>query len=170
MEEELKQITIERDEIALDRFDQLVNQSIILDLPQRLSARELFRTIAGALSSRLGTSEERLFELFLKRERESSTVIRPGLAIPHIIVEGEGVFELMLVRCREGVVFSELHQPIKTAFVLVGSRDERNYHLRALMNIAHIVEKPEFEQRWNDARGPEELRDVLLLSGRPREK
>ena len=169
LEDELKHITLERDEIALDRFDRLVTHSVVLDLPGGLPAKELFREVSRALSPRLGMTEERLFELFLQRERVSSTVIRPGLAIPHIIVEGEHVFELLLVRCREGVVFSELHPPVKTAFVLVGSQDERNYHLRALMNIAHIVMKPNFEQRWFQARGAEELRDVLLLSGRPRE-
>jgi len=169
LEDELKHITLERDEIALDRFDQLVAHSVILDLPRGLPAKELFHEISRALSPRLGMTEEQLFELFLQRERESSTVIRPGLAIPHIIVDGEHVFELLLVRCREGVVFSELHPPVRTAFVLVGSPDERNYHLRALMNIAHIVMKPSFEQQWFQARGAEELRDVLLLSGRPRE-
>jgi amino acid transporter/mannitol/fructose-specific phosphotransferase system IIA component (Ntr-type) len=170
LEEELKQITLERDEVTLDRFDRLVNQAIVLDIEKCLSARELFREVSRALSPRVKIEEARLFDLFLKRELDSSTVVRPGLAIPHVIVDGEHIFELLLVRCKKGVVFSELHRPVTTAFVLVGSRDERNYHLRALMAIAHIVEKPDFESRWEAARNAEELRDVVLLSSRRREK
>ena len=106
--------------------------------------------------------------MFLARERESSTVLEPGLAIPHIVVEGEHIFDILLVRCREGVVFSELNPPVKTAFFLVGSPDERNFHLTALMNIAHIVQEPGFQKRWQEASGAEALRDIILLSKRAR--
>ena len=41
--------------------------------------------------------------------------------------------------------------------------------LRALMTIAHLVQEPDFEQRWAKARNAEELRDVVLLSSRKRE-
>jgi APA family basic amino acid/polyamine antiporter len=97
-------------------------------------------------------------------------VIQPGLAIPHIIVDGRKLFDVVLVRCRKGVVFREGQPPVQTAFILVGSRDERNYHLRALMAIAHIVQEPDFTERWLAAPDVERLRDILLLSGRERER
>ena len=49
-----------------------------------------------------------LFELMMAREADSSTALRPDLAIPHIIVEGTGAFGLLLARCRDGIHFSEL--------------------------------------------------------------
>ena len=52
--------------------------------------------------------------------------------------------------------------------MLIGSKDERNYHLQALIAIASIVQEPQFEERWLDARTEEGLRDVLLLSKRER--
>ncbi|MDZ7795963.1 MAG: hypothetical protein U5N56_02485 [Candidatus Marinimicrobia bacterium] len=54
-------------------------------------------------------------------------------------------------------------------FVLMGSLDERTYHLRALMAIANLVQESDFEKRWMEARNAEELRDVILLSSRKRE-
>ena len=110
-----------------------------------------------------------LLEKFRAREAESSTVLQPGMAIPHVIVEGEKLFDIVLVRCREGIVFEGVGEPVQTAFILVGSPDERNYHLRALMAIAHIVQEPEFTQRWLAAGDSEHLRDLLLLSGRRRQ-
>jgi len=38
------------------------------------------------------------------------------------------------------------------------------------MAIAHIVQEPDFEERWFRARGIEQLRDVILLSSRDREQ
>ena len=170
LEKELRRIGLERDGVELDRFDQLAQECTILDIGESISAKELFHRIAEALAPRLNLAAEHLYELFLARERETSTVIEPGLAIPHIVVDGKGLFDLLLVRCRKGAVFSELHPPVKTVFVLIGSADERNYHLRALMTIAHIVQEPDFPVRWSQARNVEQLRDVVLLSTREREK
>jgi len=170
LEEELRNISLRRDGGEMDRFDRLVEACAILDIHESIPAKELFRRVSAALAARLNVKEDRLYELFLEREQQSSTVVQPGLAIPHVIVDGEHLFELLLVRCKAGIVFSELHQPVRTVFVLVGSLDERNYHLRALMTIARLVREPEFEERWSQAQGPEQLRDVVLLSSREREQ
>lgn len=168
LEDELLQISLERDEIVTDRFDALVRDAQILDLPGPLPARELFRRLGELLAPELGMPAGRIETLLLERERETSTVIHPGLAIPHLVVEGAHVFRLVLVRCREGVIFSDLQEPVHAAFVLAGSADERNFHLRALMAIAHVVQAPDFAARWAEAAHPEQLRDIVLLSRRLR--
>jgi mannitol/fructose-specific phosphotransferase system IIA component (Ntr-type) len=170
IEDELKQISIERDEITPDRFDKLVHNCPILDIEQKIDAKDFLKKAADMLSEKIGYTPEKLYQLFLDREKESSTIIKPGLAIPHIVVEGNGIFQILLARCKGGVVFSELSEPVHTFFVLLGSQDERNYHLRALMNIAHIVSEPDFDKRWSDAKNIEQLRDIVLLSKRKREK
>lgn len=168
LEEELRQIALDADHTKLDRFDRLIQDCDILDIKESLTARDLFRRVAGVLARRLDAKEETLYELLLERERQSPTVVKPGLAIPHVIVKGEHVFDIVLVRAKEGVVFSDLNPPVTTAFVLVGSADERNYHLRALMAIAHIVEESDFDTRWHAAHNAEQLRDIVLLSQRKR--
>ncbi len=170
LEEELREIALERDEIVHDRFDQIVKNCEILDIPEQTPADQVFARAAQLLSQRLGVDHQTLLEKFRIREAESSTVLQPGLAIPHIIVNGHNLFDILLVRCRGGIVFPQDQPPVHTAFILVGSRDERNYHLRVLMAIAHIVQEPDFTQRWLAAHSPEHLRDILLLSSRKREK
>jgi len=169
LEEELREIAIHRDEVVQDRFDHLVKACEILDLPHATTVDELFDLAAEKLTGRLQTSKEALLERFRKREATSSTVIQPGLAIPHVIVEGEGLFDILPVRCREGIRFADDQPPVQTAFILVGSTDERNYHLRALMAIAQIVQEKGFMERWMEAQSLEHLRDILLLSTRTRD-
>jgi mannitol/fructose-specific phosphotransferase system IIA component (Ntr-type) len=57
---------------------------------------------------------------------------------------------------------------VRAVFVLVGTRDERNFHLVALSAIAQIVGEPEFMDRWMKARGTQALRDLVLLGERAR--
>lgn len=168
LEDELKQIALERDEVEQDHFDQVVKECIVLDLDRSLDAESLFRKIAETVMARQGLPADTLFRRFMTREEESSTVLKPGLAVPHIIIEGEHLFNMVLVRCVPGIMFPGHEEPVTSAFVLAGSRDERNFHLKALMAIAHIVEEPGFNERWLKARDEEDLRDILLLSKRAR--
>jgi amino acid transporter/mannitol/fructose-specific phosphotransferase system IIA component (Ntr-type) len=169
LEEELREIALQRDEITSDRFDHMVQRCELLDLPQRTDAEALFARAAEVLAPRLETTPAALREKLAQREATSSTVIQPGLAIPHVIVGGRGRFDILPVRCRAGIVFDPARPPVQTAFILAGSADERNYHLQALMAIAQIVQEPGFTDRWLAATGPEALRDLLLLSPRQRQ-
>ncbi|MEA2013506.1 MAG: amino acid permease, partial [Verrucomicrobiota bacterium] len=83
---ELKDILLERDEIIEDRFDKIIKDAIILDLKEATEMEATFKIIADAMSPRLNLSSAEIFELLIKRERETSTIISPGLAIPHLIL------------------------------------------------------------------------------------
>jgi mannitol/fructose-specific phosphotransferase system IIA component (Ntr-type) len=113
--------------------------------------------------------EEALYKLLWERERESSTVITSGLAIPHIVIPGEGKFSILLARCRGGIVFDEQTPSVNTVFVLLGTKEERNFHLKALAAIAQIAQDSEFEKSWLAAKSIDELRDAVLLGKRKRE-
>lgn len=169
LENELRDILIERDEIIADRFDQLIQQCPIVDLQGPQQAENVFKEVAGVLSERLEIAESALYERFGQREAEGSTVLEPGLAIPHIIIEGQSRFEILLVRAGDGITFPHAPDPVKTVFFLAGSKDERNYHLRALMAIAQIVQEKDFYTRWYAARDTEALRNLILLSKRKRD-
>jgi APA family basic amino acid/polyamine antiporter len=169
LENELRDILLERDDIIEDRFDQLIRECEILDIQGEESAEKIFRQASAILAGRLGTDEFVLFEKFLYREAEGGTVVQPGFAIPHIVVEGENKFDILLVRARDGINFPHAPDPVRIMFVLAGSKDERNYHLRALMAIAQIAREKNFEQRWLTARDIQGLRNLILLSTRKRD-
>jgi mannitol/fructose-specific phosphotransferase system IIA component (Ntr-type) len=122
------------------------------------------------MSDSLGISSSLLYEMLTTREEESTTVLAPGLAVPHIIIEGEHKFSILLARCRGGgIEFSKSQPGVFAAFVLVGSRDERRFHLRALSAIAQIVLDPKFEKKWMRAKNRDALRRVIINADRKRE-
>jgi APA family basic amino acid/polyamine antiporter len=169
LENELRDILLERDDIIEDRFDKLIKQCRILDIKGPREAEDLFREVSTILAERLDTDEYVLFEKFLLREDQGGTVVQPGFAIPHIIVEGENKFDILLVRAKDGINFSNTPEPIRIMFILAGTKDQRNYHLRALMAIAQIAQGTSFEHRWLTARDTQAIRNIILLSTRKRD-
>jgi len=168
LEDELRHIALERDEVQQDHFDSIVKSCIILDIKEQMALDDFLQLIAKSVAAKTDIPQDRLLRKFIAREEESSTVLKPGLAVPHIVVDGEHLFDMVLVRCAQGIFFPGQEKPVTSAFVLFGTRDERNFHLKALMAIAHIVEEQGFNERWENARNEEDLRDIILLSKRAR--
>lgn len=168
LETELKEIIRERDELPRDRFDELVENAIIIDLDRKLELTEFFNLTSTELAKKISVDKKDIFKLLCEREMDTSTVIGPGIAVPHIIIKGDNLFELMLVRAKGGIHFPEAQEAVTTVFVLAGSSDQRNFHLRALAAIAQILQTKGFEDKWFQAKDEEDLRDLILLAKRRR--
>ena len=164
-------LLLERVEVApeeSDRFDQLVAAATIVDVPGEITLDRFFARTADELAPVLDRAPNDLFRLLWDREHAGSTVLTPGLAIPHVLLPGEGRFEMMIARCREGVRFPSQDAPVTAVFVLASTADQRTLHLRALSAITQIVHDPGFEDRWSKANGPVELREVVRRAKRRR--
>ncbi len=164
---ELKDIVIQRDEIVEDRFHKLIEESKVLDIEVPFKMEDFFKEVSDVLGKELDLAPEELFKKFVEREKESSTVIRKGLAIPHIVVEGKNIFKILMVRAKAGVIFPE-DKLAHIIFVLIGSSDERNLHLKVLAAIAQITQTPEFDKKWLESSNEEELKNIVLLAERRR--
>ena len=170
LESELREIIRERDQIIKDRFDLVIESSVILDINDSVSAEDFFKLAAEEMSERLNLEPATLSRLLMDREKESSTVIGGNLAIPHVVIEAEHAFDILIARCRKGIVFSKREPNVTAAFVIMGTRDERNFHLYALAAIAQIVQDANFEKKWLSANNKEVLRDIVLLGERRRQR
>ncbi|MEA3266205.1 MAG: amino acid permease [Candidatus Fermentibacteria bacterium] len=166
---ELKKVLMERDVITEDRFDKLVLASDIIDLEKSMGLEEFLTIVAGTIAPSLAMDADELFRLLIERERTSPTALRPGLAIPHIIIPGTGKFTVTLARCKGGINFSNDTEPVHIVFILAGTMDERNFHLKALMAIAEITTASGFDESWKKCLTIQGLRDLVLLSKRRRE-
>ncbi len=164
---ELKDIVMQRDKVTEDRFHKLVEEGKALDIEEPKKMEDFFKDVSGILGRDLGLSPQVLFNKFIDREMESSTLLRKGLAIPHIIIGGKKIFRILLVRARSGIIFPN-DKLAHIIFILVGSPDERNLHLKVLAAIAQITESADFDKKWFDARNTDELKNIVLLAERRR--
>ena len=168
LRDELREVVKEREEIIEDEFDHLVKDALILDFENEMSFDEFIKIAADELGKRHDVLPKKFIKLFIEREKQSCTALRPGLAIPHIIIDGKNEFDVLLVRAKQGIIFPDAPEPVHIVFVLVGTRDMRHSHLRALMAIAQIAQQHDFDEKWLSAATTKDLRDIMLLGTRKR--
>lgn len=168
LEEELKSVIIERDNIKIDRVHNLFDNSVVVDIKGETGLIEVLDIIAPRISLDIGLGETEIKRLFLEREKEGSTAITPFVAIPHIIIPGDNTFKLLIARSKKGIRFNDNNPEIKAVFALFGTKDERTFHLKVLSAIAHIVQSSSFEEEWLSAKDEGQLKDIVLLSERKR--
>jgi len=174
LEKELLQILMEKSEIIEDRFDSLIRSAPVLDMVESCTRDEMFYQVSTIIAERWQLDPEKIRKKLQIREKETSTLIYPGVAvphaIPHIVIEGTSTFGIVLVRNKSGIIWNDAGETVFTAFCLLGSKDERNFHLRALMAIAQILQDPAFHSGWMAAGSAGELRSTILLSKRKRDR
>jgi amino acid transporter/mannitol/fructose-specific phosphotransferase system IIA component (Ntr-type) len=168
LQAELSAIVRERDEVLRDRFDHLIEECPVVDLPAGANRGELFRVLAQNMAPAVGQPAEVVYRLLDERERLSSTVVRPGVAVPHLISEQVEGLQVVLARVREGVEFGEDEAPVRAVFAIAASPQEEEFYLRALVAIAEVTQSPGFDAEWMAARSAEGLREVVLAAERER--
>jgi Kef-type K+ transport system membrane component KefB/Trk K+ transport system NAD-binding subunit/mannitol/fructose-specific phosphotransferase system IIA component (Ntr-type) len=144
-------------------FRRAVRESPVLDLEGPISADEFFEKAAAVLTEG-ATEAERLALLEALRDREAagSTVLAPGIAVPHIVAPVAGALPFLIARCRDGIMFPDEKEPVHSAFVLVRGAAGRGFHLQALAAIAAAARRDDFEERWMAAGDAEALRSIVL--------
>ena len=168
LETELKDIVHERDQVLKDRFDHLIEKCTVIDIDEGITLAEFFRKASEAMSPSLELPESQIYNMLMDREMESSTVLNDFLAIPHIVVPGQKHFDIVLARCKDGIKFNENRPKVHTVFILMGTKDERAFHLQSLAAVCQIIQQDNFEHTWLNAKGQASLRDVILLGKRQR--
>lgn len=168
LEGELKSILYERDDITMDRFDQLIENATVIDIAEKVTMDELFGIIAENLETTITIFKDEILHNLHDRERQASTALTPFVAIPHLIIEKEDAFEIILIRSLQGIEFSDDQKEVKAIFVLAGPMSERNVHLKSLSAIAQIVQNKDFEKKWLAANKKKNLKDIILLGERRR--
>jgi len=168
LDEELREVLIERDDITEKRFEHLIKKCMVLDIPKFLPPDKFAKLLAYKLTDRLDIDKDKLYELFKKREKDSNIVIRPGIAIPSLIIKGRNKFEIILIRSKKGIIFSDDTPPIYATIAVVSSSDQRSFYLHSLMWIVQVAEEIDFINEWNTAKNTDELREIILSAWKKR--
>ena len=170
LEEELREILIERDNITHEWFEQLIPGISTIDIKTTISSDKLAAMAARQLAQKISTSQERLYQAIHKRLKDSDIIVHPGIACMSVKIKGQRKFDILMIRIKEGVVLEEKLPVVKALFVVVYSKDEWNYQIHALSEIINIVEDQSFIERWIDAKDNSELNETFLLQCNEKKK
>ncbi len=103
----------------------------------------------------------------LKREREASTGIGNGVAVPHLTATGLPHDVVALATLAEAINFDAIdNRKVSVVFLLAGREDERPEQLKLLARLAHLASRPTFAEDLCGARSAAELVDIVQRSDR----
>lgn len=162
VDEELREILIDRDEIEEDRFEQLLKSCEVIDLKKLLDPNHFHQLISERLAKRTDITEEKWNKLLKNRKDTSNMVLYPGIGIFSHLINGRDRFEIVLVRSKKGISISEGIEPFHAFIVVISSRDQRTFYLHSLMWIAQLAEQCDFKSEWKNAEDQESIRKVIL--------
>ncbi len=162
IESELWDVTKKEDTVQKDLLMHIIANCSIVEINQHVNKEGLFELVSQKLGHIQNVSPDVIKNKLISREKESVTALKPDFAIPHIIIAGEDSFEIIAIRAKKGVFFSEDFPAVRSVFVMSGTQDQWSFYLRILALIVQLVRTEGFFDKWLKASDKEELRELLL--------
>ena len=162
LDEELREILIDRDRIVRSRFIGCMEKSIVIDLNYLRSPDKMCNKLAYSFSDRLGCKTDYLLKEFTKDDRKAHMITMPNFLIMSYMVSGRDIYDMALIRTKRGAMFFEDSPPVHAAFVILFSPDEKGFYLNSLMWLIKGCENVDFQKGWKDAKSPEELKRIII--------
>ena len=162
VDEELREVLIDRDHLEKKRFEDVIKNCEVIDLYKYMQPNKLALLLAERLTKRIDININKLYRFLRKKEKDSNIVIHPGIAVVSHIIKGKEKFELIIVRSRKGIIVSDNIDPIRAFFVIVSTKDKQSLYLHTLMWLIQIAEETDFEEEWTKAKDIDQLRNIIL--------
>jgi len=107
-------------------------------------------------------SQEELYQSVAEREKEISTALGHGIAIPHgRIPKGPAIQGVMAI-CRDGVDFDAPDgELVKLLMLIVTPEDQKDMHLKVLASLSSMVADEAIRTRIIAAISPEDALEVI---------
>ncbi len=170
VDEELRDILIERDNLEEERFKKIVENCEVIDLYKYMRPDKFAWLVANKLSVKLDIKSDKLYKFLREKERDTNIVIHPGVGIISHTIKGKNKFEILLVRSKMGIFLSDKIDPIHSFFIIVSSEDQKNLYMHAIMWIIQISEQKDFDKKWINAKDENELKDIIIDFWKKRNK
>ncbi|MDI6600883.1 MAG: PTS sugar transporter subunit IIA [Thermoanaerobacteraceae bacterium] len=139
----------------------LAADNVLLNLPSE-ERFEAIKRVGGKLVEN-GYVEETYIEGMIKREKDISTYIGNGVAIPH------GVSEYVKYIKRSGIVIAQYPEGVDfgagKAYLVIGIAGKGEEHMEILSKIAIVCSDVENVKKLVSAKTPDEVMDIIEREG-----
>jgi two-component system sensor histidine kinase KdpD len=123
-------------------------------LTKEQAMRDLLKSLAVAQP---GLDLEFLFRRLGEREKQGSTFLNEGVALPHARIEGLEAPMVALGVCHEGIMDAHTENPIEVVFLLLTPKDGNRSHLQLLAVVGRLMMNRALRNRLRKARTPVDI-------------
>ncbi|MEM1098693.1 MAG: amino acid permease, partial [Planctomycetota bacterium] len=174
LDDEFRQIMVEKGARADDPFDDVVMRASVVDSVGSASYPGLIAKASEVLSRRLPRSAEFITDKFIESGKFGFAPISHGVALPHFRSADLDRPELVMVRTKSGVEAALTDkekaaagtQRVHALFLLVSPENDPGVHLRILAHLAGRIDEDGFMDAWLGGTNEQELKEILLRDER----
>lgn len=103
-----------------------------------------------------------IYEAVMKREREGSTGLEKGVAIPHAKSDAVKKLSIVIGISRVGVDFeAQDGKPSHLFFLMVAPTAESGPHVQAIAKIVKMIKLDKFRKKLVEAKKPDDVVDAI---------
>jgi fructose-specific phosphotransferase system IIA component len=103
-----------------------------------------------------------IFQAVMNREREGSTGLEKGVAIPHAKSDAVKSLSIVIGISRAGVDFAALDgKPSHLFFLMVAPTSESGPHVQAIAKIVKMIKLDKFRKKLLDAKKPDDVVEAI---------
>jgi PTS system nitrogen regulatory IIA component len=114
---------------------------------------------AGSLGK---NNREDVIKAVIKREKEASTGMGKGVAVPHVKHRAVKHVVATVGQSSKGIDFSALDkQPVYSVILVISPVDNPDKHLQAMENVFKHLQQERFRKFLRQCRLPEQVEDLL---------
>jgi mannitol/fructose-specific phosphotransferase system IIA component (Ntr-type)/uncharacterized membrane protein YadS len=107
-------------------------------------------------------SQEELYQSIVAREKQMSTGMGKGIAIPHGRIQKGPAIQGVMAICRNGIEFEALDgEPVKVIMLIVTPEDKKDMHLKVLSSLSSMISDEAIRSRLISAISPEDAMEVI---------
>ena len=107
-------------------------------------------------------SQQELYESVVKREKDFSTAMGKGIAIPHGRIKKGPAIQGVMAILNEGIDFDAPDgEPVKLIMLIVTPEEKKEMHLKVLGSLASMVSDESIRNRLFAAISPEDAMEII---------
>ncbi len=132
-------------------------------LNQKLSSKKnALEFISTYLSQKIGIEKDMIFQNLYAREKLGTTALGNGVALPHAKIDSLENIQTLLIQLASGIDFDAVDkQQVDVIFVLLVPNVNSDVHVKALADIASILDNADIMKKVRKANSPAEIGKTL---------
>lgn len=151
--------------------DILSPESMIMDLKATTKDEAINEMADLEVATGIVNNKEKFVESIWAREKESTTGIGGGIAMPHARNEYINKARVLFAKSEKGVDFDSLdQQPVHLFFMITAPAGADNTHLQALAKLSSLLINPDLVEKLKAAKTAEEVIDLFSQAEADKDK
>lgn len=151
--------------------DILSPESMIMDLKATTKDEAISEMADLEVATGIVNNKEKFVESIWAREKESTTGIGGGIAMPHARNEYINKARVLFAKSEKGVDFDSLdQQPVHLFFMITAPAGADNTHLQALAKLSSLLINPNLVEKLKAAKTADEVIDLFSQAEADKDK